>query len=115
MFEIDRKHAAAESADGTVMPDHPVTGNKHRIGITGHGRAHEPGGPGIESITVRGAVYTGVLQDTIQAIAMLTLENISGSHKLKWEWVDPNGAVYLATEDYSVSVDEGKYLPTVAA
>ena len=58
---------------------------------------------------------TEFYSDDDQVIAMLTLENISGSHKLKWEWVDPNGAVYLAAEDYSLSVDKGKYLPAVTA
>lgn len=58
---------------------------------------------------------TEFYSDDDQVVAMLSLENISGSHKLKWEWIDPNGAVYLATENYPLSVDKGKYLPELTA
>ena len=50
-----------------------------------------------------------------QAVALLTLENMTGSHNLRWEWVAPDGSVYLATQNYPVKANEGKYLPTVTA
>lgn len=50
-----------------------------------------------------------------QVAALLTLENMSGSHNLRWEWIAPDGNVYLATNNYPLKVDKGKYLPKVTA
>jgi hypothetical protein len=50
-----------------------------------------------------------------QVVALVTLENMSGTHKLRWEWVDPAGKVYLSTKNYPLEVDKGKYLPKVTA
>jgi hypothetical protein len=49
------------------------------------------------------------------AIALVTLENMSGTHKLRWEWVDPKGKVYLSTKNYPLKVNKGKFLPKVTA
>ena len=48
-----------------------------------------------------------------QAVAFLTFENMSGTHKLRWEWIDPNGKLYHATKSYPLKVTKGKYLPKV--
>jgi hypothetical protein len=50
-----------------------------------------------------------------QVAALLTLENVSGTHKIRWEWVEPGGQVYLATDNVPVYVAKGKYLPTLTA
>lgn len=50
-----------------------------------------------------------------QAIALVSLENMSGIHNLRWEWVDPNGRVYMTTDNYPLKVTKGKYLPRVTA
>lgn len=50
-----------------------------------------------------------------EVVALVTLENMSGSHKLRWEWVDPAGKVYLATKNYPLKVTQGKYLPKLTA
>jgi len=50
-----------------------------------------------------------------QIVALLTFENMSGTHNLRWEWVTPNGKVYLATNNYPLHVNKGKYLPKVTA
>ena len=50
-----------------------------------------------------------------QVISFLTFENLSGKHKLRWEWIAPTGKTYLATNEYSLDVDKGKYLPKVTA
>ncbi len=47
--------------------------------------------------------------------ALLTIDNVSGSHALRWEWIAPDGNVYLATNDYPVKVKKGKYLPKLTA
>ena len=50
-----------------------------------------------------------------QVVALVTFENMSGTHKLRWEWVDPKGKVYLATKNHPLKVEKGKYLPKVTA
>jgi hypothetical protein len=50
-----------------------------------------------------------------QIVAFLTFENMSGTHNLRWEWVEPNGKVYFATKNYPLRVNNGKYLPKVTA
>lgn len=50
-----------------------------------------------------------------QVVALLTFENLYGTHKLRWQWIDPNGDVYFVTKNYPLKVGEGKYLPDVTA
>ena len=50
-----------------------------------------------------------------QIVALLTFENMSDTHNLRWEWVDPNGKVYFDTKNYPLRVDKGKYLSKVTA
>lgn len=50
-----------------------------------------------------------------QVVALVTFENMSGTHKLRWDWVDPKGNLYLATDNYPLKVNKGKYLPKVTA
>jgi hypothetical protein len=49
-----------------------------------------------------------------QVVALLSFENMTGTHQLRWEWVDGNGNVYLATKNYPLKVNKGKYLPKVS-
>lgn len=50
-----------------------------------------------------------------QVAALFMLGNISGNHTIRWEWVTPDGQVYLATDNHPLKADEGKYLPKVSA
>jgi hypothetical protein len=50
-----------------------------------------------------------------QIVALLTFENMSDTHNLRWEWIDPNGKVYFDTKNYPLRVDKGKYLSKVTA
>ena len=50
-----------------------------------------------------------------QAVAFLSLDDVTGSHKLRWEWIAPDGRIYLVSDDYSLVVNQGKYLPKVTA
>lgn len=50
-----------------------------------------------------------------QVAALSTLENVSGQHKIRWMWVEPNGQVYLSTDNVPIHVAKGKYLPTLTA
>jgi hypothetical protein len=50
-----------------------------------------------------------------QVVSFLTFENVSGRHKLRWEWIAPTGKTYLSTQKHPLIVDNGKYLPKVTA
>jgi len=48
-------------------------------------------------------------QDT-EVFALMRFENLSGSHRIKWDWHKPNGDLYISSSDYPLSVTRGKYL-----
>jgi len=50
-----------------------------------------------------------------QVVAFLSLEDVTGSHTLRWEWIAPDGGIYLVSNDYSIGANKGKYLPKVTA
>ena len=50
-----------------------------------------------------------------QVVALVTLENMYGTHKLRWEWISPDGKVYMTTDNHPLKVRNGKYLPKVTA
>lgn len=50
-----------------------------------------------------------------QVVAFLSLDNVTGSHTLRWEWIAPDGGIYLVSNDYSIAANKGKYLPKVTA
>ena len=50
-----------------------------------------------------------------QVVAFLSLDDVTGSHTLRWEWIAPDGRIYLVSNDYSLVVNKGKYLPKVTA
>lgn len=47
--------------------------------------------------------------------SLATFENMTGTHQLRWEWIDPQGKMYIATRNYPLEVKQGKYLPKVTA
>jgi len=50
-----------------------------------------------------------------QVVAFLSLDDVTGSHRLRWEWIAPDGGNYLVSDEYSLLVNKGKYVPTVTA
>ncbi len=50
-----------------------------------------------------------------EAIAYVKLTNLSGKHKLRWNWYDPNGYLYYSTGNYPVEPTKGKFLREVGA
>jgi len=42
--------------------------------------------------------------------AHLKLENLSGAHKVRWEWYGPDGKLYYATDNTRVRAGSGKYI-----
>ena len=50
-----------------------------------------------------------------QVVAFLSLDNVTRSHTIRWEWIAPDGEIYLVSSDYPIVVNKGKYLPKVTA
>lgn len=50
-----------------------------------------------------------------QAVAFLSFDNLTGTHRLRWEWIAPDGGIYLVSNDYAIAANKGKYLPKVSA
>ena len=50
-----------------------------------------------------------------QVVAFLSLDDVTGSHTLRWEWIAPDGEIYLVSNEYPLVVNKGKYLPKVTA
>jgi hypothetical protein len=55
------------------------------------------------------------LNNDEQVVAFFSLDNVTGTHTLRWEWFAPDGGIYLVSNDYSIVVNKGKYLPKVTA
>ena len=47
--------------------------------------------------------------------AHLRMENLTGSHKVRWEWYDPSGNLYYATDNTPVRTSSGNYLKKCTA
>jgi hypothetical protein len=45
----------------------------------------------------------------LEVIALVNLENLSGEHLLKFEWLSPEGKIYHSTKDFDIKVNDGKY------
>ena len=45
-----------------------------------------------------------------QVVAFLSLDDVTGSHTLRWEWIAPDGGIYLVSNDYSIVVNKWKIL-----
>jgi hypothetical protein len=45
-----------------------------------------------------------------EIISHIAFENLSGKHKVKWEWYDPNGDLYYSTGNHPLEASEGKYI-----
>ncbi len=50
-----------------------------------------------------------------QVVAFFSLDDVTGYHTLRWEWIEPDGGIYLVSNEYSLVVNKGKYLPKVTA
>lgn len=74
-----------------------------------------------KGIDVKGTTATPLNPATVfsqedpEVVAYLSLENLSGEHRLRWEWYDPNGNLYLSSGDYTIKASEGKYTRKIAA
>jgi hypothetical protein len=50
-----------------------------------------------------------------EVVALMHFENLSGKPKIRWDWHDPNGDLYLSSGNYPLKISEGKYLKEAAA
>ena len=54
--------------------------------------------------------------DDKEIISYVVLKDVSGGvHNLRWEWYDPQGKLYDASQDYPLIVSQGKYIERVSA
>lgn len=44
-------------------------------------------------------------RDDNHAIMWVRLEDISGSHSLRWDWFDPSGKLYYSSGEYNINID----------
>lgn len=44
-------------------------------------------------------------RDDNHAIMWVRLEDISGRHSLRWDWLDPSGKLYYTSGDYNINID----------
>ncbi len=45
-----------------------------------------------------------------EVVALLNLKNISGKHKLRWDWYTPSGTLYHSTNDFPFKTSSKKYV-----
>ena len=50
-----------------------------------------------------------------EIISYIKLNNVSGSHYLRWEWYDPQGRLYDTSDNYPISISEGKFVDDLSA
>lgn len=53
--------------------------------------------------------------DDPQVVALVAMDNMHGTHQLRWEWLTPDNSVYLATKNTPIEVSKGKFLPKTTA
>ena len=45
-----------------------------------------------------------------EVISHIKYENLSGKHRLRWEWFDPDGNLYCATKNHPIQTSKNKYV-----
>ena len=61
------------------------------------------------------ALTSNFSMDDEQVVAFLSFDDVTGTHTLRWEWIAPDGGIYLVSKDYAIVANKGKYLPKVTA
>lgn len=51
----------------------------------------------------------------MEAISYVKLKDLTGEHRLRWDWIEPKGDIYQTSGDYAVSASKGKYREEVVA
>ncbi|MBF0225829.1 MAG: hypothetical protein HQK76_10270 [Desulfobacterales bacterium] len=46
-----------------------------------------------------------------EAVSHVEIENLTGYHEIKWEWIEPDGKIYISTDNYKLKVGRGKIIP----
>ena len=50
-----------------------------------------------------------------EAISYVKLKNLTGEHKLRWDWIGPKGEIYSTSGDYVLKASKGRYREEVVA
>lgn len=48
-----------------------------------------------------------------QIVAFVRMDNLSGRHRLSWDWYAPNGRLHRRSESTPIQISKGKYCRTV--
>ncbi|MCC7201694.1 MAG: hypothetical protein IT393_03375 [Nitrospirae bacterium] len=44
-----------------------------------------------------------------EVISYIKLKNLSGEHRLRWDWIGPDGGIYSSSGDYLLKASKGRY------
>lgn len=50
-----------------------------------------------------------------EAISYVKLKNLTGKHRLRWDWIEPKGGLYSSSGDYGLNAPKGRYREEVVA
>src|SRR3989337_3277544 len=50
-----------------------------------------------------------------EAISYVKLKNLTGEHKLRWDWIGPQGEIYSSSGDYLLKTSKRRYRQEVVA
>jgi len=63
-----------------------------------------------KTISVPVEPTTNFLTTDKKVVNHLQLKNVSGKHRLRWEWYMPNGRLYYSSKEVTVNPSSGKYV-----
>jgi Caspase domain len=62
---------------------------------------------GIQSVPIgRSASYS---QDDTEIVSSIRMANVSGKHKVRWDWYRPDGKLYISSDNQRLEIESGKY------
>ena len=62
---------------------------------------------GIESVPI-GRSFSYSPDDT-EIVSYIEMANVSGKHKIRWDWYRPDGKIYLSSDNQTIKIKSGKF------
>jgi hypothetical protein len=50
-----------------------------------------------------------------QVISFIKMQNVSGKHRIRWDWIQPNGKIYTTSGNHPIDTASGHYRKSIAA
>ncbi len=63
---------------------------------------------GTEAVPINPTISYTTQDD--QVVSLVNYENLWGKHRLRWEWITPDGDLYSKTKNYSIKTSKNKYV-----